>query len=71
MRFSKFLKSANIMLTHDGLIKLGDFGVSHQLRMECSSTRSTDLIGSPLFMAPEVIRLEKYNSKAVNKLINK
>jgi serine/threonine protein kinase len=52
------------MLTLDGTVKLGDFGVSAQLRMECSSMQSMDLIGSPLYMAPEVIKLEKYNEKA-------
>jgi len=58
------VKAANIMLTQEGTVKLGDFGVSAQLRMECSSMRATDLVGSPLYMAPEVIKLEKYNVKA-------
>jgi serine/threonine protein kinase len=40
------------MLTHEGTIKLGDFGVSHQLRIEATNTQSADLIGSPLYMAP-------------------
>jgi len=58
------IKAANLLVTQDGTVKLGDFGVSAQLRTESSSMRATDLIGSPLYMAPEVIKLEKYNTKA-------
>lgn len=60
------VKAANIMLTDEGQVKLGDFGVSAQLRIDRTSMRSSDLVGSPLYMAPEVIKMEKYNIKAVS-----
>ena len=42
------LKPSNLLLTKDGMIKLTDFGVSDALG------GSSDLIGSPYWMAPEV-----------------
>jgi len=56
------IKAANILLTEDGLVKLADFGVSQQLR--ASTTQSDLLIGSPLYIAPEIILKSPYDIKA-------
>jgi len=40
---------------------LADFGVSKTLQSDF--VNATNYIGSPLFMAPEVIRKDKYNHK--------
>jgi len=61
------VKAGNIMLTEEGQVKLGDFGVSEPLRKSGRVTLSNSkqqLVGSPLFMAPEVIMKRNYNSKA-------
>eukprot|EP01121_Diplochlamys_sp_Union-15-3_P003525 TRINITY_DN1342_c0_g1_i4.p1 TRINITY_DN1342_c0_g1~~TRINITY_DN1342_c0_g1_i4.p1 ORF type:complete len:424 (-),score=90.73 TRINITY_DN1342_c0_g1_i4:37-1200(-) len=58
------VKSANILLTESGLVKLADFGVSEQLQANTKFIAADDFVGSPLFMAPEVITKEGYNSKA-------
>lgn len=50
------MKAGNIMLTEDAQVKIGDFGVSEQLRREAEGTIFNNLVGSPLFMAPEVIK---------------
>lgn len=50
------IKAANILLTRDGKVKLADFGVSAKLS-ETRMKRNT-LIGSPYYMAPEVIKEE-------------
>jgi len=49
-------------MTDDGDVKLADFGVSTQLSRPYLT--ATQYIGSPLFMAPEVILKDKYNHKA-------
>eukprot|EP01126_Amoeba_proteus_P043760 TRINITY_DN4823_c0_g2_i14.p1 TRINITY_DN4823_c0_g2~~TRINITY_DN4823_c0_g2_i14.p1 ORF type:complete len:161 (-),score=44.39 TRINITY_DN4823_c0_g2_i14:144-626(-) len=52
------MKAANILLTESGAVKLADFGVSLVLK-KGTEFQATNYIGSPLFMAPEVIRKEK------------
>lgn len=47
------LKSQNILLSHDGDVKLTDFGVSTQLASNFSCRNTT--VGTPYWMAPEVI----------------
>jgi len=56
------IKSANILMTDDGEVKLADFGVSTQLSRPYLT--ATQYVGSPLFMAPEVVLKDKYNNKA-------
>jgi len=58
------IKAANILLSETGEVKLADFGVSEQLRDVNMFIDAVDFVGSPLFMAPEVIRKDKYNNKA-------
>ena len=46
------LKPENLLL-HDGIIKLGDFGFCKPLENE--DEVSNTMIGSPIYMAPEVL----------------
>jgi serine/threonine protein kinase len=46
------VKAANILITKEGAVKLGDFGVSQQLQSIDVTVQATDFVGSPLFMAP-------------------
>eukprot|EP01102_Stenamoeba_stenopodia_P021944 TRINITY_DN8973_c0_g1_i2.p1 TRINITY_DN8973_c0_g1~~TRINITY_DN8973_c0_g1_i2.p1 ORF type:complete len:622 (-),score=153.34 TRINITY_DN8973_c0_g1_i2:74-1939(-) len=55
------VKAANILLDEKATIKIADFGVSGQL---AQGSELTDKIGSPLWMAPEVIAQENYDEKA-------
>ena len=46
------IKPANVFLTVEGVIKLGDLGMSHLLSE--STPRADSVVGSPLWLAPEV-----------------
>jgi NIMA (never in mitosis gene a)-related kinase len=56
------LKTQNIFLTEDDLIKVGDFGIAKALNDTADFAKTS--VGTPYFMAPEVIRGEKYQEKA-------
>ncbi len=56
------LKLANIMLTEEGDIKIGDFGLAVQLK-DCREERET-MCGTPNYMSPEVLENLPYNFEA-------
>lgn len=57
------IKSGNILLTKSGECKLADFGVSAQLSGTLNNKRKT-VIGTPYWMAPEVLQSQDYDGKA-------
>ncbi|KAI6188738.1 Protein kinase domain-containing protein [Aphelenchoides besseyi] len=55
------LKAGNILLTGDGTVKLADFGVS--AKMKDANERRNSFIGSPYWMAPEVMFCETFKDQ--------
>ena len=55
------LKPENIFINKDNKIKIGDFGISKQLNINQKYAFSA--IGTNYYMAPEIIKGEKYNNK--------
>jgi serine/threonine protein kinase len=53
------VKAGNILLDAEGQVKIADFGVSDQL----SGDKTRERIGTPLWMAPEVMQNRHYDAR--------
>ena len=56
------LKPSNILIAKDGKIRISDFGIAKLMSTEEQGT--TRGAGTQKFMAPEILKEEKYNEKA-------
>ena len=61
------IKPANLFMTNDKIIKIGDFGVSAKMNSLKTSikegTFNHTVVGTPLYMSPEIINGENYDQK--------
>ena len=56
------LKSQNVFLTKNGLIKLGDFGIAKCLDTTLSQAKT--FIGTPYYLSPEIVQNKPYSFKS-------
>ncbi len=56
------LKSQNIFLTQNGLIKLGDFGIAKCLKNTVEKAKT--VVGTPYYLSPEIVQSKPYSFKS-------
>ena len=56
------IKTQNIFLTKNNMVKLGDFGISKSL--EGSLAQAKTVIGTPYYLSPEIISNVPYSYKS-------
>lgn len=54
------LKTANVIMDRNNVCKIADFGLAHSKKGDPSRTGFYGMAGTPCYMAPEVLKKQKY-----------
>jgi NIMA (never in mitosis gene a)-related kinase len=63
------LKTQNIFLTKNKIVKVGDLGIARVLKS--GNDFATTIVGTPYYMSPEIFSHKPYGQKVFFVLINK
>ncbi len=56
------IKAANIFITKDNKVKIGDFGISKVIDQTVQASKS--FVGTPYYLSPEMVEGKPYSTKA-------
>ncbi len=56
------IKSQNIFLTKNGMVKLGDFGIAKCLNFTMDKAKT--IVGTPYYLSPEIVHNKPYSFKS-------
>lgn len=58
------LKPDNVMVRHDGIVAITDFGVAKQLSMLITDTGAGEVVGTPYYLSPEQAQGRRVDARA-------